>query len=67
MRKYPITVRIAEVRRELALRKAVYPGQVTRGKMRQSEADRHLDIMQDVHDTLVWLQENEQKLTAMLA
>lgn len=67
MRKFPISVRIAEVRREIALRHAVYPGWVTRGKMRQSEADRHIDIMQDIHDTLVWLQEHEQEFTAMLA
>jgi hypothetical protein len=58
-RQFPLAIRIAEVRRELALRKNVYPGWVRTKKMREGEADRHIAIMQDVHDTLVWLQEHE--------
>lgn len=67
MRKYPLAIRIAEVRRELALRKAVYPGWVARGKMKQKDANNHVDIMQDVHDTLTWLQEFEGEIVAFLA
>lgn len=43
---------IACVRRELALRKNVYPGFVKRGKMSQEEADKEIDRMQAVHDTI---------------
>jgi len=44
---------IAEVRRELALRKAVYPGFIARGKLTQTVADRSMERLQAAHDTLV--------------
>ena len=48
----PISQQINEVERELSLRRSVYPGLVTRGKMRQSEADEHLARMEAVLATL---------------
>lgn len=53
---------IEEVEREIALRKRVYPHQVSSGKMRQSVADYHLGRMQAVYRTLLWLQENEEAI-----
>lgn len=50
-----IAEQIAEVRRELALRKNVYPKWVASGRMKQAEADRSLERMQAVHDTLTGL------------
>jgi hypothetical protein len=47
-----IEEQIAEVRRELALRRAVYPKRVREGKMKQHEADRHLGVMVTVLETL---------------
>jgi hypothetical protein len=51
-----MTVTVADqircVRRELALRKRVYPSFVNRGKMKQEEADKELAAMQAVHDSL---------------
>lgn len=43
---------LAEVRREIALRKAVFPQRVAARKMRQADADRSLARMQAVHDLL---------------
>jgi hypothetical protein len=36
---------VAEATRELALRRAVYPGLVARGKLKQAEAQRRIDLM----------------------
>jgi hypothetical protein len=47
-----IGAQIAEVEREIALRRHVYPGQVARGKMRRAEADMHIGQMEDVLATL---------------
>jgi hypothetical protein len=48
----PLDKQIAAVRREIALRKNVYPSFIARGKMKQAEADHQLAAMQAVHDTL---------------
>jgi hypothetical protein len=40
--------KLAEARREVALRRHVYPTFVGRGKLSQEEADRHLAIMQEI-------------------
>lgn len=55
----PLSVQIAEVERELALRANVFPGLVSRKKMRQAEADKHTENMQAVLKTLKWLQGND--------
>lgn len=47
-----IEAQIAEVEREIVMRERVYPHQVRSGKMRQSEADLHIDRMRDVLATL---------------
>ena len=46
---------IAEVERELALRKAVYEGLVKRKKMSQDQADTHTERMAAVLKTLKWM------------
>lgn len=51
----PLDQQIASVTRELALRRAVYPKQVSRGRMRQSEADHEIAAMEAVHATLTRL------------
>jgi hypothetical protein len=38
------------VRRELSLRQVNYPRWVREGKVRQEQADREIDIMQDILD-----------------
>ena len=50
---------IQEIDRELAVRAAVYPRWVHAGKMRQGEADLHIERMRAVKVTLEWLQTNE--------
>jgi hypothetical protein len=55
----PLSVQIAEVERELALRANVYPGLVSRKKMRQAEAEKHTENMMAVLKTLRWLQGND--------
>lgn len=54
----PLSEQIAEVRRELALRKNVYPKRVSSREMRQSEADHLTARMNAVLTTLTWLAEN---------
>jgi len=34
--------------REVRLRKRVYPGQITAGKMSHAQAEREIDIMEDI-------------------
>jgi hypothetical protein len=46
---------LACVRREIALRRNVYPKQVSRGRMRQSEADLEVAAMEAVLETLIAL------------
>lgn len=48
----PIDQQIAAVARELALRRNVYPGRVTAGKMKQAEADHQIAAMEAVLETL---------------
>ena len=57
-RKYTLKTQIACVRRELAVRKMVYPKWVEAGRMTAEAADHELHCMQAVYDTL---QNMEQK------
>lgn len=56
--KIPLEQQIAEVGRELGLRRNVYPSFVARGKMTQEEADDHIARLDAVYSTLKWLQTN---------
>lgn len=67
MSKVSLTAQIGEVKREIALRRGVYPGLVTARKMRQAEADLHLEYMTGVLDTLEWLRLNEPEIRQALA
>jgi hypothetical protein len=58
---------IAEVKREIALRKSVYPGLIMRRRMRQGEADEHIARMEAVQRTLEWLAEHEDEIKAALS
>ena len=55
---------IACIRRELALRKNVYPGFVAKKRMSQSEADREIARMQAVHDMVSNVAALEEQLAA---
>lgn len=48
----PIEEQIAEVEREIAMRRRVYPGWVRAGRMDADTADRRIAAMQAVLDTL---------------
>lgn len=65
--KISIIGQIAEVDREIAMRRRVYPGQVRVGKMRQAEADLLIERMQAVRATLKFCQENEADIRAYMA
>lgn len=62
----PLIHQISEVKRELALREAVYPGLVLKKKMRQGEADTHRARMTAALKTLEWLQEHEGEIKAAI-
>lgn len=50
------------VRRELAMRKTVYPKWTASGKMKPEAAERELAAMQAVHDTLTSLKLKQSDL-----
>jgi hypothetical protein len=54
---YTIDEQIRCVRRELAMRKSVYPRRVSDGKMKADAAAGEINCMQAVHDTLVAVKE----------
>lgn len=66
-RKVSLSAQIAEVDRELAMRREVYPMAVARKKLRQSHADYQVEQLEAVRATLVWLQANELMIKQRLA
>jgi len=56
--KITIEQQIAEVGRELGLRRNVYPQFIARGKMSQQEADEHMARLEAVYTTLIWIRDN---------
>lgn len=63
--RFSLGQQIAELRREIGLRAAVYPGLVTRGKMRRAEADYHLAVMQAALRTLLFVQRHREALVRL--
>jgi hypothetical protein len=55
-RRYTLEAQITCIRRELAMRKNVYPKWVMSGRMKPEAADHEISCMQAVHDTLTELQ-----------
>ena len=47
---YTFREKLAEVKREIALRKNVYPKFVESGRLSQEEADRHISVMSAIAD-----------------
>lgn len=58
----PLADQIAEVGREIGMRRNVYKQFVAKGTMTQAEADRRIAVMEGVHRTLKWLQANEARV-----
>jgi len=56
MTPIPLQEQIAEVRREIAMREAVYPGLVERKKLTQARADKQLAVMRAVLEQLQQLE-----------
>lgn len=54
-RQYNLESQITCIRRELAIRKKVYPNWVLSRRMKPEEADHEIQCMQAVHDTLCGL------------
>lgn len=67
IKKFSIQAQLAEVARELALRERVYPSRVAARRMRQSEADMHIELMKSVRATLAWFETNEQLIKQRLS
>ncbi len=65
--RIPLQGQIAEVRRELDQRVAVYQNLVSRNKMRQSEADYRTAAMTAVLNTLLWLQRHQAEVVSVAA
>lgn len=58
-RRYTLEAQIVCVRRELAMRKNVYPKWVASGRMKPEAADHEINCMQAVHDTLSALRDQK--------
>ena len=65
--KITIVGQIAEVRREIALRKNVYPRRIAKSEMRQAEADLCMRRIEAVLATLMFCQEHEADFRAYIA
>jgi hypothetical protein len=65
--KFSLEAQISEVDRELAMREKVYPGWVKSRKMREQEAEYHLNRMRAVKATLEWLRDREDLLKQRLS
>ena len=57
----PYEVQLREVRREIAMRRRVYAGQVENRRMTQAEADHKIAVMEAVAETLVPLAKAEER------
>lgn len=62
MARYSIRSQIAEVRREIDMRRKVYPGRVRSGAMREGEAELQQGIMESVLTTLVFIEQHESAI-----
>ena len=56
-----LEAQIAEVEREISMRRQVYPHQVNARKLRESVADLQIERMEDVLQTLKSLQTETRK------
>lgn len=65
--KVNIVGQIAEVKRELALRRSVYPSLIRGGKMREAEADLCTARMEAVLATLMFCQSHEADIRDYIA
>ncbi|MER9047630.1 hypothetical protein NKH89_10180 [Mesorhizobium sp. M0923] len=65
--KIPIIGQIAEVNRELALRRNVFPIRVRDKKMKQAEADLCMRRLEAVLATLMFCQAHEADIRAFIA
>lgn len=65
--RIPLIGQIAEVRREIALRRNVYPIRVRDRKMKQGEADLCMARIEAVLATLMFCQEHEAAIRAYMA
>lgn len=60
-----IDEQIAEVGREIGLRKNVYPMFIARGKLTEAEAAEHTARMEAVYRTLKWVKANREALLSV--
>lgn len=64
--KATLAEQIAEVGRELGLRRGVYPKWIEAGKLSQALADRQIACLDAAYRTLKWLESNEAEIKAMM-
>lgn len=58
----PLKDQIAEVGKELGMRKGVYAKWVASGRMTQEDSDRQIARMDAVYKTLKWLEAHREKV-----
>ena len=65
-RNLPLAQQIRTVRGEFERRRRSYPKLVSRGHMRQSEADHEIDAMRSALNTLEWMEIHREDLIAFV-
>lgn len=60
MTTIPIPEQLKEIRREIAVRERVYPRWIAANRITQHEADRKLEILRAVAETLLALSRKEE-------
>lgn len=66
MSKPALDDQVAEVGREVGLRRNVYQRLIAKGQMTQAAADLHLARMEAAYRTLKWLKKHEARIKAAL-
>lgn len=63
-RPFSLDSQIAEVKREIAQRRNVYPRMVSQRQISADRADLQIALMESVLRTLEWLRRNETRIRA---
>jgi hypothetical protein len=63
---YSLKAQAAEVKRQLAMMRGVYPKMIEAGHLDRADADCDLQLMADAAATLDWLERNQARVKAAL-
>lgn len=65
-KRYSLKAQIAEVKRQHAMMRGVYPDMIKAGQLNPADADCDLSLMAAVVDTLEWIERNQARIKRAL-